>query len=80
MKKISALAVLTMTGLALATPAHADNDNNPHGRINTVSHRSPLATGLCKEALALVPVFAPVSDQALDDACNNREHTDDPSS
>lgn len=76
MKKISVLAALTMTGLALATPAHADNGNNPGGHINTVSHRSPLATGLCKEALALVPVFAPVSDQAVDDACNNRDHDD----
>jgi len=76
MKKISALAALTMTGLALATPAHADNGNNPGGRIYTVSHQSPLSAGLCREALALVPVFAPVSDQAVDDACNNRDHAD----
>ena len=76
MKKISVLAVLTMTGLALATPAHADNDDNPRGHMN-VSHRSPLATGLCKEALALVPVFAPVTDHAVDDACNNRDHAGD---
>jgi len=75
MKKISVLAAVTMTGLALATPAHADNGNNPGGHIN-VSHRSPLATGLCKEALALVPVFAAGTDQAVDDACNNRDHDD----
>ncbi|WP_030935017.1 hypothetical protein [Streptomyces sp. NRRL S-646] len=76
MKKISALAALTMTGLALAAPAHADNGNHSGGHINTVSHRSPLATGLCKEALALVPIFATGTDQALDDACNNRDHDD----
>lgn len=76
MKKISALAALTMTGLALATPAHADNGNNPGGRIYTVSHQSPLSNALCKEALALVPVVAPVSDQSLDDACSNRDHAD----
>ncbi|MGW2570472.1 hypothetical protein [Streptomyces sp. NPDC001537] len=76
MKKLSVLAVLTMTGLALATPAHAADDDNPRGHM-TVSHRSPLATGLCKEALALVPVFATGTDQAVDDACNNRDHAGD---
>ncbi|MFF4503302.1 hypothetical protein [Streptomyces sp. NPDC001401] len=75
MKKISALAALTMTGLALATPAHADNDN-PGPRVYS-SHHSPFSSALCREALALVPVFAPVSDQALEDACNNREHADE---
>ena len=80
MKKISVLAAVTMTALALATPAHADNGNTPGGRIYTVSHQSPLANGLCREALALVPVFAPGTDQAVDDACSNREHADEQSS
>ncbi|GAA3807992.1 hypothetical protein GCM10022403_047700 [Streptomyces coacervatus] len=76
MKKITALAALTMTGLALATPAHADNGNNPGPRVYS-SHHSPFSSALCREALTLVPVIAPVSDQALEDACNNREHADE---
>lgn len=76
MKKISALAALTMTGLALAAPAHADNDSTvgpgTKGAIHT--HRNPLATNLCKQALALVPVAAPWTGEEVDDACNNRDH------
>ncbi|GHI03988.1 hypothetical protein AQI88_08065 [Streptomyces cellostaticus] len=76
MKKISALAVLTVAGLALATPAHADNDGEFGGHIKTASHRNGLATDLCKGALLLVPVTAPWSGESVDNACNNRDHTD----
>src|SRR5262249_11023955 len=72
MKKISALAALTVTGLALATPAHADNAGD-HGHIN-VTGRNLSAAGLCKQALGLVPLAAPWTDEAVDDACNNRDH------
>jgi hypothetical protein len=71
MKKISALAALTVAGLTLATPAHADN----HGRIN-VAGRPITAASLCKQALALVPFAAPWTGDSVDDACNNRDHTD----
>lgn len=78
MKKICALAALTLAGLALATPAHADNDNdndNNFGRgTNATTHRNPLATNLCKKALALVPVAAPWTGNEVDDACSNRDH------
>ncbi|WP_151484804.1 hypothetical protein [Streptomyces albicerus] len=74
MKKTSALAALTLAGLALATPAHADNDSNAGRATNLTTHRNALATNLCKEALALVPVAAPWTGQEVDDACNNRDH------
>ncbi|MGW3358076.1 hypothetical protein ACWDFL_22010 [Streptomyces bungoensis] len=72
MKKITALAALTLTGLALATPAHAGNGGHPGG-IN-VNDRSLSTANLCERALALVPVAAPWTGDAVDDACNDREH------
>lgn len=73
MKKLSALAALTMTGLALAAPAHADNGGDPVGRIN-VAGRSFTGASLCKEALAIVPVAAPWTGDSFDAACDNRPH------
>ncbi|MFJ9538377.1 hypothetical protein ACIRPX_14045 [Streptomyces sp. NPDC101225] len=72
MKKIGALAALTMVGLTLATPAQADDGD--HGRIN-IGGRTLSAKGLCKEATALVPVAAPWTAQSVDDACNDRDHS-----
>lgn len=71
MKKTTALAALTVAGLALAAPAHADNN---HGRINVAGYSS---AALCKQALALVPLTAPWTGQSVDDACDNREHVHD---
>lgn len=73
MKKISALAAFTMAGLVLVTPAHADD----RGRINIAGYRDFSGAGLCRQALALVPVAAPWTGAALDDACYNRDHSDD---
>ncbi|MFG1671797.1 hypothetical protein [Streptomyces sp. Y7] len=72
MKKISALAALTMAALVLAAPAHADDGDR--GRINIAGYSS---AGLCKEALALVPWALPVTGPAVTDACNDRDHADD---
>ncbi|MFJ8533272.1 hypothetical protein [Streptomyces sp. NPDC093591] len=72
MKKISALAALTMAGLLLATPAHADNGDR--GRINIAGHRDFSTAYLCREAIGLIPVAAPWTGAALNDACNNRDH------
>lgn len=72
MKKIGALAALTMAGLALAAPAHADNGD--HGRIN-IGGRPLTTDGLCKEATALVPLAAPWTAQSVDDACSDRDHS-----
>ncbi|MFC5217238.1 hypothetical protein [Streptomyces coerulescens] len=72
MKKISALAALTMAALVLAAPAHADDGDR--GRINIAGHSS---TNLCRGALSLVPWALPVTGPAVDDACHNRDHVDD---
>ncbi|KOU52286.1 hypothetical protein [Streptomyces sp. WM6378] len=74
MKKISALAALTMAGLALATSAHADDGTDLGRGINVASHQSPFTASVCKQAFALVPVAAPWTSDAVNDACNNREH------
>ncbi|MFD7164886.1 hypothetical protein [Streptomyces violascens] len=73
MKKISALAALTIAGLALATPAHADNGDDLGRSINIAGHQPLSTANLCKQAFGLVPLAAPWSD-AVDDACNNRDH------
>ncbi|MFJ7078612.1 hypothetical protein [Streptomyces sp. NPDC098781] len=67
MKKISALAALTMAALVLAAPAHADD----RGRVTIAGYSTP---GLCREALALVPWAVPLTGPSVDDACNNRDH------
>ncbi|GHG94350.1 hypothetical protein [Streptomyces lanatus] len=69
MKKISALAALTMAALALAGPAHADDHDR--GRITIAGYSSG---SLCKEALAIVPWAVPLTGQAVDDACYDRDH------
>ncbi len=78
MKKTSALAALTMAGLVLATPAHADDHGGrgDRGRINIAGYRDFSTAGLCRQALALVPVAAPWTGPEVDDACNNRDHDD----
>jgi hypothetical protein len=76
MKKTSVLAALTVTGLVLASPAHADADDNPGGRRVHASHQNPLATNLCERALGLVPLAAPWTGQEVQDACDNRDHSD----
>ncbi|MFF5479964.1 hypothetical protein ACFY5C_21855 [Streptomyces sp. NPDC012935] len=72
MKKISALAALTMAALVLAAPAHADDGDR--GRITLAGYSS---AGLCKKALALVPWAVPLTGPAVDDACSNRDHVYD---
>jgi hypothetical protein len=76
MKKTCALAALTLTGLALAAPAHAagaDTRVDDDGHVTVVSHRNPFASQVCKDALGLVPLASGWS-QEVDDACDNREH------
>ncbi|MFE0252545.1 hypothetical protein [Streptomyces sp. NPDC059010] len=72
MKKISALAALTMAALVLAAPAHADGRDR--GRINIAGY----STGdLCREALSVVPFAVPLTGPAVNDACYDRDHDDD---
>ncbi|MER6029928.1 hypothetical protein [Streptomyces sp. NPDC001851] len=76
MKKITALAALTVAGFSLATPAHADEDGSHpnHGRIN-VAGRPLNADNICKQALGLVGIAAPWIGDPGQDACADREHT-----
>jgi hypothetical protein len=69
MKKISALAALTMAALVLSAPAHADNGDR--GRINIAGYSE---ASLCREALAIVPFALPLTGPAVDDACYDRDH------
>jgi len=71
MKKISALAALTMAALVLATPAHADDGGRDRGRLNIAGYSSG---DLCRGALALVPFAAPWTGPAVNDACYDRDH------
>lgn len=74
MKKISALAAFTMAALVLAVPAHADDGDR--SRINIAGYRGFTTADICKEAVSLVPIAAPWTSAALDDACHDREHSD----
>ncbi|KUO01918.1 hypothetical protein [Streptomyces caeruleatus] len=69
MKKISALAALTLAALVIAAPAHADDGDR--GRVTIAGYTTP---NLCRQALALVPMAAPWTGPAVDDACYNRDH------
>ncbi|MEU8033871.1 hypothetical protein [Streptomyces sp. NPDC049099] len=77
MKKITALAALTVAGFSLATPAHADEDGNrpDHGRIN-IAGRPFTGDNLCRQAAGLVRFAAPLAGDSMQDACNNHEHPD----
>ncbi|ELS53392.1 hypothetical protein [Streptomyces viridochromogenes] len=75
MKKISALAAFTMAALVLATPAHADDGNR--GRIVIAGYRDFSTANICRQAVGLVPMVTPWTGAALNDACNNRDHSDD---
>ncbi|MFE9450877.1 hypothetical protein [Streptomyces sp. NPDC006739] len=82
MKKITALAALTLAALALGTPAHAEDNGGLGGtgtRTGTTSHRNSLSDNVCKEALAVVPFALPWTGDAMTEACNNQEHLDNAS-
>ncbi|MFI8258250.1 hypothetical protein [Streptomyces filamentosus] len=56
MKRIIATAALALTSLALATPAHADNDSNFGPGINAANNWNFSAAAVCFQELAVVPV------------------------
>ncbi|MEX0171755.1 hypothetical protein [Streptomyces sp. LMG1-1-1.1] len=56
MKKTIATAALALTSLALATPAHADNDSNFGPGINAANNWNFSAAAVCFQELAVVPV------------------------
>ncbi|MFC8342479.1 hypothetical protein [Streptomyces sp. NPDC057280] len=56
MKKIITLTALTVVGLALAAPAHADNDSNFGSGVNAANNWNFSAASVCFQELAVVPV------------------------
>ncbi|TGB06467.1 hypothetical protein [Streptomyces sp. MZ04] len=57
MKKITALAVLSIATLALASPAHADNDDNFGGGMNAANNWNFTAAAVCLQEVAVVPAL-----------------------
>lgn len=56
MKKIITAAALALTTLALAAPAHADDDSNFGPGINAANNWNFSAASVCFQELAVVPV------------------------
>ncbi|MFE6814129.1 hypothetical protein [Streptomyces sp. NPDC057677] len=56
MKKIIATTALACAALALATPAHADNDSNFGPGVNAANNWNFSAAAVCFQELAVVPV------------------------
>ncbi|MFD4917235.1 hypothetical protein ACFWNR_29050 [Streptomyces virginiae] len=70
MKKIVSAAALTVAALALATPAHADNDINFGGGVNAANNWNFTAAAVCLQEVAVVPVLGDrVGDHANN--CSN---------
>ncbi|WP_328946864.1 hypothetical protein OG259_40715 [Streptomyces sp. NBC_00250] len=58
MKKIIAITALAFTGLALASPAHADNDSNFGSGVNAANNWNFTAADVCIQELAVVPALS----------------------
>ncbi|WP_329107665.1 hypothetical protein [Streptomyces sp. NBC_01439] len=56
MKKIISAAALAVAALALATPAHADDDSNFGGGVNAANNWNFTAAAVCLQEVAVVPV------------------------
>jgi hypothetical protein len=63
MKKLSALVVLSMAGLAVsASPAQAENLSFGHGAADATKSWNVTTTDLCHRDMAGYPVVGPVVD------------------
>ncbi|MFJ8209039.1 hypothetical protein [Streptomyces sp. NPDC096033] len=58
MKKIIALTALTLAGVGLAAPAHADDDSNFGGGVNAANNWNFTAADVCIQELAVVPALS----------------------
>ncbi|MEU3282571.1 hypothetical protein [Streptomyces antibioticus] len=56
MKKIISVTALALTSLALAAPAHADDDSNFGPGANAANNWNFSAASVCFQELAVVPV------------------------
>ncbi|RAG85132.1 hypothetical protein DN069_13480 [Streptacidiphilus pinicola] len=70
MKKIIALAAITLTALAAATPAQADNDSNFGPGVNAANNWNFTAAAVCLQELAIVPALADVTGLGFN-TCSN---------
>lgn len=57
MKKITAIAVLSIAALAFASPAHADNGDNFGRGVNPANIWNFTAAAVCLQEVAVVPVL-----------------------
>ncbi|MFX4293905.1 hypothetical protein [Streptomyces bohaiensis] len=70
MKKIIATAALAVGSLALAAPAHADNNSNFGEGVNAANNWNFTAAAVCLQEVAVVPVLGDyVSDHVNN--CSN---------
>ncbi|MGW8330142.1 hypothetical protein ACWGLE_19855 [Streptomyces sp. NPDC055897] len=58
MKKIISAAALVLASVALAAPAHADNDDNFGGGVNAANNWNFTAADVCIQELAVVPALS----------------------
>ncbi|MFG3150227.1 hypothetical protein [Streptomyces sp. NPDC048243] len=57
MRKIITSAALAMVALTMAVPAHADDDTNFGGGINTAHNWNFTAAAVCLQEVTVVPVL-----------------------
>ncbi|MBE1598782.1 hypothetical protein H4687_004911 [Streptomyces stelliscabiei] len=69
-KKIMTLALLPAAALALAAPAHADNDSNFGSGVNAANNWNFSAAAVCFQELAVVPVGGAWSGNAVNHCAN----------
>ncbi|MEV0526600.1 hypothetical protein AB0I66_24460 [Streptomyces sp. NPDC050439] len=70
MKKIITAGMLVIGSLALAAPAHADNDSNFGGGVNAANNWNFTAAAVCLQEVAVTPVLGDwVGDHANN--CSN---------
>lgn len=69
-KKIMTLALLPAAALALAAPAHADNDSNFGSGVNAANNWNFSAAAVCFQELAVVPVGGAWSANAVNHCAN----------
>lgn len=70
MKKTLAATALALSALALAAPAHADDDTNFGGGVNAASNWNFTAEAVCLQELAVVPVGAPWTGNTTNHCAN----------
>ncbi|MFB7257923.1 hypothetical protein [Streptomyces nojiriensis] len=57
MNKIITTTALALATVALATPAHADNDSNFGGGVNAANNWNFTAAAVCLQEVAVTPVL-----------------------